>query len=295
MMTLKNLLLFRLKQCKIKNLKQIKFILSISLTLVFALSFSQETDKTLQRSNDYIYQGNELASEDFITAEMEYRKAVSIKPENAKGSYNLGNAYYKSGFFDEALDRHIEAAENASTKEERHRAFHNIGNALMQQKQCQKAVDAFKNALRNNPSDDETRYNLALAQDCAKKQGEGDSNEKDQKDEQKEENKENQEDEKEDKDKGDQEDKDNKDEGEENEDKKDGDDKEDENGKPNDEKDNKKGDSNDNKKQQPQQGKLSPQQVKNLLEAMNNEEKKVQDKINAKKVKGVKIKTEKDW
>ena len=165
----------------------------------------------------------------------------------------------------------------------------------MQQKQCQKAVDAFKNALRNNPSDDETRYNLALAQDCAKKQGEGDSNEKDQKDEQKEENKENQEDEKEDKDKGDQEDKDNKDEGEENEDKKDGDDKEDENGKPNDEKDNKKGDSNDNKKQQPQQGKLSPQQVKNLLEAMNNEEKKVQDKINAKKVKGVKIKTEKDW
>ena len=69
----------------------------------------------------------------------------------------------------------------------------------------------------------------------------------------------------------------------------------DDKGKPKDKKDNKNGEPNENKKQQPQQGKLSPQQVKNLLEAMNNEEKKVQDKINAKKAKGVKIKTEKDW
>ena len=44
-----------------------------------------------------------------------------------------------------------------------------------------------------------------------------------------------------------------------------------------------------------QQGKLSPQQVKNLLEAMNNEEKKVQEKMNASKVKGVQVKTDKDW
>ena len=53
----------------------------------------------------------------------------------------------------------------------------------------------------------------------------------------------------------------------------------------------------DKKQQQPptEPGKLSPQQVKNLLEAMNNEEKKVQEKINAKKQKGTKVKPEKDW
>ena len=45
----------------------------------------------------------------------------------------------------------------------------------------------------------------------------------------------------------------------------------------------------------PKQGQLSPEQVKSLLEAMNNQEKKVQDKINAKKVKGKPVKTKKDW
>jgi tetratricopeptide (TPR) repeat protein len=278
-----------------------KQLLLIAMICVSALGFSQETekDKALQRSNDFIYDANEKVNDDFVSAEMEYRKAVSAKPSNAPGSYNLGNAYYKSGLFDEALSRHIEAANNASTKEERHKAFHNIGNVLMQQEQCKKAVEAFKNALRNDPSDDETRYNLALAKDCANKDGEGDDGEQDQKEDDKEDQKEDQnEQDKEDKDEGDQneEDQENKEEGDEQQDKKDGDDKEDENGKPKDEKDNKnEGQPKDQKQQKPQPGKLSPQQVKNLLEAMNNEEKKVQDKINAKKVKGAKIKTEKDW
>ena len=49
------------------------------------------------------------------------------------------------------------------------------------------------------------------------------------------------------------------------------------------------------KKQPPRQGQLSPQQVQSLLEAMNNQEKKVQDKVNAKKVKGVPVRGKKDW
>jgi tetratricopeptide (TPR) repeat protein len=278
-----------------------KQLLLIAFTFFSVLGFSQEKgkDKALQRSNDYIYEANEKVNDDFVSAEMEYRKAVSAKPSNASGSYNLGNAYYKSGLYDEALSRHLEAANNASTKAEKHKAFHNVGNILMQQEQCKKAIEAFKNALRNDPSDDETRYNLALAKECANKDGEGDDGEKDQKEDDKEDQKEDEnEQDKENKDEGDQnEDQENKDEGDDQQDKKDGDDKEDDNGKPKDEKDNNKneGQPKDQKQQKPQPGKLSPQQVKNLLEAMNNEEKKVQDKINAKKVKGAKIKTEKDW
>jgi tetratricopeptide (TPR) repeat protein len=278
-----------------------KQLLLIAFTFFSVLGFSQEKgkDKALQRSNDYIYEANEKVNDDFVSAEMEYRKAVSAKPSNVSGSYNLGNAYYKSGLYDEALSRHLEAANNASTKAERHKAFHNVGNILMQQEQCKKAIEAFKNALRNDPSDDETRYNLALAKECANKDGEGDDGEKDQKEDDKEDQKEDEnEQDKENKDEGDQnEDQENKDEGDDQQDKKDGDDKEDDNGKPKDEKDNNKneGQPKDQKQQKPQPGKLSPQQVKNLLEAMNNEEKKVQDKINAKKVKGAKIKTEKDW
>jgi hypothetical protein len=151
----------------------------------------------------------------------------------------------------------------------------------MQKKQCKEAVSAFKNALRNNPADDESRYNLALAQECAKEQGGGDGDGEDEdKDKDKDENKDDK----------------NKDEGNKD-DKNEGEDKEDEDGKPKDDKgDQKNNDPKDDKgKPQQQPGKLSPQQVKNLLEAMNNEEKKVQEKMNASKTKGIKVKTEKDW
>ena len=140
----------------------------------------------------------------------------------------------------------------------------------MNRKQCKEAVEAYKNALRNDPADEESRYNLALAKECAEQQGGGGGGEDENEDEEKQdENEENE---------------DQKDEGNEKEDNKEGDDKEDEEGKPKDEKDDKKdGDArNEKKEQQPQQGKLSPQQVKSLLEAMNNQERKVQEKINAR-------------
>jgi cytochrome c-type biogenesis protein CcmH/NrfG len=47
----------------------------------------------------------------------------------------------------------------------KHRAFHNLGNVLWM-KRITQAVEAYKNALRNDPSDEETRYNYALAKKC---------------------------------------------------------------------------------------------------------------------------------
>lgn len=283
-----------LKTLGVKNNPTISIRYSY-LTLLFFMTLfvgtAQEVDLQLIESNAYVFEGNSILGEDFIEAEKKYRLAVSTKQNNVAGSFNLGNAYYNSKLYDEALLRHLGAVENSITKAEKHKAYHNIGNILMQKKQCKEAVSAFKNALRNNPSDDETRYNLALAQECAKEQGDGDGDGDDE-DKDKDENK----DEKDDSDeKQDKEDK-NKDKGDE-EDKNEGDDKEDEDGKPKDEKGDQKNKDPKNDKGQPQQqpGKLSPQQVKNLLEAMNNEEKKVQEKMNASKTKGVKVKTEKDW
>ncbi len=264
-------------------------ILYILLILTITVSFAQQKDKALQKSNDFIYEGNTIVSDDFVAAEMEYRKAISKKPSNTTGTYNLGNAYYETGNFDEALLRHIEAAKSALTKAEKHKAFHNIGNALMKRKQCKEAVEAFKNALRNDPTDEESRYNFMVAKKCAEEQQKNEDKNKDK--DKKDEDKKDEEDKKDDGDKKE----DEKDEGDK--DKKEGDDKKDEDGKPKDEKEDKKKGKPDNekKKQQPQPGKLSPQQVKNLLEAMSNEEKKVQQKINAKKAKGKKVRAEKDW
>jgi Ca-activated chloride channel family protein len=231
-----------------------------------------------------------IENNEFITGEVAYRKAIAIEENKATGSYNLGNAYYKNSKNEEALSRFVDAAKVATTKPQAHQAFHNLGNALMNQKEYSGAVEAYKNALRNNPSDDQSRYNLALAKDLLEKnppqEGEDDQD-KDQDNQ----DKKDQQDKKDDQDKNQDQEKDPND-NQNPEDKK-GDEQEDkkEPQEPKDPKD----EQAKQQQQQPADGQLSPQQVKNLLESMNNQEKKVQDKINAKKQKGVKIKSEKDW
>lgn len=251
-----------------------------------------EADK---KANNLVYKANELLQADnYIEAEAEYRKAISKAPNKAVGAYNLAHSYYKKGSFNEALFRSQMAIKNATTKDEKHRAFHNAGNVLMKNDKCKEAAEAFKNALRNNPKDEETRYNYALAKDCADQQKDG-GGEDDKKDEDKD-----QEQDKEDQQKKEDQDKDDKDKDDEGDkDKKDGDKKEDEDGKPKDDKkDDGKGDNeknNPNQKPKPKPGQMSPQQIKNILDAMQNQEQKVQEKMNAEKQKGAKVKTEKDW
>lgn len=267
------------------------------ILLITTLSFAQEKDKeqllALKKANNYVYEGNNLIEEDdFVSAEMAYRKAISEQPTTVAGIYNLGNSYIKKGSFDEALYRLQEAAESATNKSEKHKVFHNIGNVLMQNKKCKEAVEAFKSALRNDPTDDETRYNLGLAKVCAEQQKEEnkDDNKEDENKENKDQKDENKDqDQKENKDKKDKEDEnkeDKKDEGDQ--DKKEGEDKKDDEGKGDEEK-------KEQQSPKPQPGQMSPQQMKNLLEAMDNQEQKVQEKMNAEKMKGVKIKTDKDW
>ena len=278
-------------------MKQIITGLVFFITL---FSFSQEEDKAqllaAKKANDFVYEGNNLAEkEDFVTAEMAYRKAISEQSSSAIGNYNLANSYIKSDNLEEALFRLDEAAKKATSKDEKHKIYHNIGNVLMQNEKCEGAVEAYKNALRNNPSDEETRYNLAAAKDCAEKQKD------DKQDDDKEDKQDKDDKNKEQEDKKDQEDQnkdDKQDKG--NEDKKEGDDKKDDEGKPKDDKKNENKGDNDKKEEdkgqpKPQPGQLSPQQIKSLLEAMNNQEQDVQDKINAEKQKGQKIKTDKDW
>jgi len=279
-------------------------IVSIGLCC-FQISYAQtiqKSDKKLEKETQELLRTAEdqLGENDFASAEASYREAIAKSPENITAKYNMANMYYGKEKASQAEEKYKQAASIAETKAAKHEVFHNLGNTYMKQKKYQEAVAAYKDALRNNPTDDETRYNLALAKKMLEKEqneneGGGDDDKKDQD--------KNQEDKNKDKDdKGDQ-DKD-KNEGDKKEDQggdqKDDQQKEpekpDDEGKPKDKND--KQDQNGEKQpqeQQPQPGQLSPQQIKNLLEAMNNEEKKVQDKINAQKAKGAKTRTEKDW
>ena len=271
------------------------------LFIIFLVLFSskeilaQKDSIALQRkARKLLRQGNELYDKkQYTDASVAYQKALGNNTKYDKATYNLGNALYQNKNFKEAIPQYELTAKTAKDKFTKAEAYHNIGNAMMEGKQYQPAVDAYKNSLRNNPNDDETRYNLAVAQKLLEKE------KKDKEDKKNKDNK--KKDDKKDKDKKDKDDK-NKDK---NKDKKDGDDKDkkddkDKDGKGDKDKDKKQDPKKDGKnkekqKPKPQQGKMTPQQVKQLLESLNNEEKKTQKKMNARKAKGKKVKQEKDW
>jgi len=270
----------------------------------------QENDKKLNRETNKILKTaeQELGENDFSSAEASYRKAVSKNESSTPARFNMANMYYGKEKPAQASSRYKQAAKVAETKEDKHDVFHNLGNSYMDQKKYAEAIEAYKNALRNNPTDEQTRYNLALAKKMLEKEQQENKDQDDKKDDQKDKDKDKEEDKKDqnkDKKEDDKGEKDKKDEGDNKENE--GGDKEkepkkepekpDDKGEPKDKKEQKdeKGEQEKEQPQQPQPGQLSPQQIKNLLEAMNNEEKKVQDKINAEKAKGAKTKTAKDW
>ncbi|MFK7750162.1 MAG: tetratricopeptide repeat protein [Kordia sp.] len=285
-------------------MKHVKYLLLVLLTVSVSYAQKKEDEAFKKDSKNYTYAANNAVKDSsFINAEAEYRKAISKDGENVAAKYNLGNVYYNNESYEEAFNRYKQASEVATTKVEKHKAYHNMGNVFMNNKEYEKAVAAYKKALRNNPSDDETRYNFALAKDMLDKnppkEDDKDKKDKDKKEDQKEKDKKDQ-DEKDKKDKNEDKGDKEKDEGGKDDKNKDGKgDKEKEKKK----KDNKSGkneadqkdDKNKQQQRQPKPNQLSPQQVKSLLQAMNNAEKKTQDKLNEKKAKGVKVKAEKDW
>ena len=265
----------------------------------FCLAQEKERPEHEKEAQQFVFTGNEeLLEGNVLDGEKSFRKAIAKDPNNLEAKYNLGYSYYKTSNFQEAAMRNKQAVKNATTKAEKHAAYHNLGNSYLQMQKPDEAIEAYKNALRNNPTDDETRYNLAVARKMKEQQDQNKDQNQDQQNKDNKDNKEDGEEENEDKKEGEEKkDKDNKeddkkDEGDkdkEKEEEKDGDkDEEEKDGEGDEEKD------EDKKPPQPREGKLSPEQVKSLLEAMADEEKKVQDKMNDKK-QGVRVNTDKDW
>ena len=285
-------------------MKNILLYILISFTTI---AFSQEnkavdTTTVSTEAKNHIRKGNKLYNKGlYVDAENEYKKAVAINPNYDKANYNYGNTQFLQNKMKEAKTQYETVSKTTKDNFIKADSHHNIGNIAMKEKQYAQAVDAYKHALRNNPKDDETRYNLALAQKLLKNEQQKDKDKKDDKKDDKnkdknkdKDNKDKNKDEKKDKDKDKKDNKDDK--GDKDKEKKGNDDKD---KKDKQDKDNDKGKNDQDKKEKqqpkPQPSKLSPDQVKQLLEAMNNEENKTQKKMNAKKERGRKIKQDKDW
>lgn len=276
------------------------------LLAIPALAQDKDQSRAVREANRLLVEAEDaLENEDLESAEAYYRAAISKDPSNATARYNMGNLYHDLEKPADAELRHAQAAERAVDKEMKHKAFHNKGNAHMAQKDYPEAIEAYKNALRADPTDDETRYNLALAkkkweeeqesgggQDSEDQEGESPDEDSQNEDEQQDQQQDSGEQEQADQggpQQGDQQNpNEQQDQGGQNEE-----------GTPQDRQEQGEGqDRQDEGPPQPQQpipGQLSPQQIESLLEAMNNEERKVRDKINAEKIQGVPPRSGKDW
>ena len=227
------------------------YILSMLLCIGAGHAFAQEkTDR------DYLRSGNKLYNDSlFIKAEVDYRKALELNPKSTDAMFNLANALLMQQKAKEAMEQYESVSKIEKDKEKLAQIYHNMGVILQSSKQLPQCIEAYKESLRNNPKDDETRYNLALAQKQLKDQQQNQQNQDQQ--QQQQEQKE---------DKQDQ----NKDQQEQNQD----------------------------QQQQPQQqqnkNEMSKENAQQLLNAVMQDEKNVQDKVKKQlQIRGKKL--EKDW
>ncbi len=131
----------------------------LTLFLFFFVSvvIAQPAQKMVRSGNNKYNDGH------FKEAEIDYRKALTKLPNSPKATFNLGNSLYKQQNFSEALMQYQKLAQTDSKETPKSNVFYNMGNSLFENKKYKESIDAYKMALRQNPKDEDTRYNLSYA------------------------------------------------------------------------------------------------------------------------------------
>ena len=230
-------------------LQKIYIISLLLLGGIVSVNAQQKTDR------DYLRSGNKLYNDSlFIKAEVDYRKALDINPKSTDAMFNLANALLMQQKVKEAMEQYESVSKVEKDKSKLAEIYHNMGVILQSAKQYPQCIEAYKESLRNNPKDNETRYNLALAQKLLKDQQQNQQNQDQQQQQQQ--------DQKEDKQEQNQDQQDQK----------------------------------NQQKQQQQQNKneMSKENAQQLLNAVMQDEKNVQDKVKKQiQIQGKKL--DKDW
>jgi len=272
-------------------------------TILICLFLFSEGTIVAQDVKKEIIKGNEAYKNgDFEAAQELYKNASAIENTLEADEFNFGASQIQLRDFEGAAETFQEIAKSSANKTTKANAFHNLGNALLEQKKYQESANAFKEALKLNPTDEDTRYNYAYAKKMLQEQQKQEEQNKDQEnqdqDKKDEENKDENKDQKdENKDKNNQEnqDKDENKDSDQNQDQKDKDEEK------QDGKDENKDDKNQDKEPQEQQQqhakpKLSKADAERMLKANENQEKETQAKLRKKQVlKGDPKKIEKNW
>jgi tetratricopeptide (TPR) repeat protein len=203
----------------------------------------------------------------YADAEVNFRKGLDKVPDNFISNFNLGDAYYQQKRYDEALKSYQSALAESKTNSEKAKVYHNIGNSLLKSNQFQESINAYKNALKLNPNDNDTKYNLSYALSMLKnqqKQNQDKNNQNKNQDKKDNQNKDQQQKDKQQQNKQNQQNQ-----------------NQDQTAK------------QDATKQKQQQNKISKEEAERILQALRNNEKDLQKQL--RKQKGTPVKTDKDW
>lgn len=161
-------------------MKRTYCILFIATALLCATRvMAQQESSDIRRGNKQYEQGN------FSEAEVNYRRGLDKNDNSFEGHFNLGDALFRQEKYPEALEQYTlaekqlkgkEGDEGRKVKDRLAATYHNIGNACYAQQQYDKAVAAYQEALRRNPKDNDTRYNLVKAMQQLQQQQNQDQN-----------------------------------------------------------------------------------------------------------------------
>jgi Ca-activated chloride channel homolog len=237
----------------------------IILAIIFTTgaAFAQKERAMIRQGNRYYEKATKdtahVDSVMFQKAELAYRKALDVKPTDFKAHFNLGDALFQQKKYDEAAGHFQHALEATGTNDDKSKAYFNYGNSMFAKSKFDESIEAYKNALRHNPKDLEAKYNLEFARRM-KQQQEQDKKDQENQDQQQDQDQQQNEDQQ------------------------------------NQDQNQNQQQQQQKQQQQQQQQKISRQNAEQMLKALQNDEKKTQEKVNKMKaVKAESSKTDKDW
>ena len=231
--------------------KRMKYFFLIPVLFISATGYAQPEQKFIRKGN------HEYNDKKYGEAEVNYRKALEKKSTSRKAEYNLSNSLYKQEKYEAAATKYQNLTQQEKDRNERSRYFYNQGNSLLKANKLNESIEAYKNALRNNPADEDAKHNLQYALRLKNTQQQQQQENKNQQ-----ENKDNQ-------DKQDQQDQQN-------------------------QQDQQQQQSQQQQAQQ-QKGQISKEDAERLLQALENDEKEVLQKVREKQSQVKRIPVEKDW
>lgn len=211
---------------------------------------------TAESPNDLIRKGNSsYRDKKYDESEIFYRKSLEKEPKNLTAYFNLGNSLYKQEKFDESMQKYLQVGNNTNDNKLKAEAYYNIGNAYLKNKLYAESIDYYKKALRLNPKDHDAKYNLEYARRMM-------LIEQQQNQQQKQNQKDNQ---------------------------------SQQNKQQQNQANNNPQDKNKQNQTQQRQPKMNQNQIENLLNALQNEEKKTQKEVKAKLIRPREKQIEKNW